>query len=122
MRTAFLLRLVANSPAHSDWYLAPDTSLISSWELERFELSITAWGETDMFTIKRLLASSLYSLRSLTIRNKEASSIPGFLPIARDLISLFGPQLTSLRIKDVPNRGRRAIGAFFASSSSPSSR
>lgn len=87
---------------------------LATCQLSRFELSITGWGETDTKSILRLLAGSEKSLRSLTLRNKGAVSVRGFLPIASDLIAKFAPQLTELNVKDIPNNGKRARSTYWS--------
>ncbi|ORY79354.1 hypothetical protein BCR35DRAFT_304786 [Leucosporidium creatinivorum] len=101
--TDLTLRLVL------DWYVDEAEPLpLATNQLSRFELSIVGWGETSTSSINRLLAGSHDSLKSLVLRNKAAVSVGGFLPVARDLIAQWGPQLESLAIKDIPNNGRRA--------------
>ena len=91
----------------SDFYLPASTELAANNALATFELSISGWGETDSHTMRRLLAGSATSLRHLTIRNKAAVSLPSLLPVCRDLITAYGPQLESLVVKDIPHDGVR---------------
>lgn len=81
-------------------------------QLTRFELSITGWGETDFKTIHLLLSNSSKSLRSLSIRNKNASSVKEFLPVVIELLRIYGSSLTELTIEDVCASGWRAQGTL----------
>ncbi|KAI5481673.1 hypothetical protein MNV49_002899 [Pseudohyphozyma bogoriensis] len=90
-----------------EWYIPEDSDLSTTCQLDKFELSITGWAETDAQSIHRLLANSKDTLTSLAVRNKCAINASAFLPVARQLIKTYGSNLKHLSIKDVPNHGRR---------------
>lgn len=82
-----------------EWFLPEGTKLLASNQLQRFELSITAWGETDMRSLDPLLSNSSSTLRSLALRNKSGFLTRYFLPVARALINKYSSALTSLKFK-----------------------
>lgn len=93
-----------------DFFIPIDTAphLLASCQLTHFELSITGYGETDTHTIvERLLSGSKSTLRSLTLRNKNAVGVSLFIPVVRELVRVFGNCLEELRVFDIPNDGLR---------------